>query len=314
MTITEPSPAGLPAPWQRYLLATRPPFLVASLVPVLIGWASALHAGSTFNPWSAALTLLGALTAHAGINVLNDYYDHRNGTDAANTDRLFPYTGGSRFIQNGVFTPAQTARYGALLLAAAALIGLALVPYVGAPLLPIGACGLLLGWGYSAPPLRLNSRGLGEPGVALGFGILIPLGADAVQRGEPALAPVYAGLAYACLVANVLYINQFPDRRADAACGKLHWVARLGARRARWGYLALAGAAASTLAAAVMAARLPTLALLAAAPLLLSLIAARDLLAFAEQPHRLRRAIRATLAAAFLHGLVLAGALVLVRP
>jgi 1,4-dihydroxy-2-naphthoate octaprenyltransferase len=35
------------------------------------------------------------------VNVVNDYYDHLNGTDAANVERIFPFTGGSRFIQNG---------------------------------------------------------------------------------------------------------------------------------------------------------------------------------------------------------------------
>ena len=49
--------------------------------------------------------------------MLNDYYDHLNGTDAANTGRLFPFTGGSRFIQNRVLTPGQTLAYGLALFA-----------------------------------------------------------------------------------------------------------------------------------------------------------------------------------------------------
>ena len=40
----------------------------------------------------ALLTLLLAVVAHAGVNVFNDYYDHLNGTDAANVDRLLGLT------------------------------------------------------------------------------------------------------------------------------------------------------------------------------------------------------------------------------
>ena len=48
--------------------------------------------------------------------------------------------------------------------------------------------GLLLAWAYSAPPLRLMSRGLGELTVALVW-FLVVIGADLVQRqqGRPAL-------------------------------------------------------------------------------------------------------------------------------
>src|SRR3970040_263437 len=88
---------------------------------------------------------------------------------------------------------------------------------------PSGRAGLFTAWAYSAPPLKLNSRGLGEACVAMGFG-LIAVGADYVQRAEFSLFPVVAVLPYALLVTNLLYINQFPELKADAATGKRHWV------------------------------------------------------------------------------------------
>ena len=99
----------------------------------------------------------------------------------------------------------------------------------------VGLAGLFIGWAYSAPPFRLNSRGLGELCVVAGF-LLITVGTDFVQRKGFAAAPFVAGLSYALLVTNLLYINQFPDRKADTAAGKLHWVARLDVQHARWGY------------------------------------------------------------------------------
>ena len=41
----------------------------------------------------------------------------------------------------------------------------------------LGLAGLLLGWAYSAPPLKLVSRGLGEPAVAASW-LAVIVGAE----------------------------------------------------------------------------------------------------------------------------------------
>lgn len=112
---------------------------------------------------------------------------------------------------------------------------------------------------------------------------------------------------------NILYINQFPDLKADAAAGKRHWVVRLGALRARCGYVALACAAFGWLAAAVLAGLLPPLALIGLLPAALSVKAARELWMHAAHPQRLAPAIRMTIGAACAHGLLVSIALVLPR-
>jgi 1,4-dihydroxy-2-naphthoate octaprenyltransferase len=301
MPIAEPTLAALPNPLLRYFLATRPPFLAVTLFAALLGLASAAHAGVALSAGAAALTVVFALVAHAGVNVLNDYYDDLNGTDRINDERVFPFTGGSRFIQNGVLTRAQTAGFGAALFLATIAGGLWLAQRSGPGLLAIGAAGLAIGWAYSAPPLKLNSRGFGEPCVAAGF-LLIALGADYVQRRAFDSAPLSAALCYALLVTNILYINQFPDRKADQAAGKHHWVVRLGAERARWGYAAIALLAYGALAALAASGALPLTALagLLASPL--SLSAAATLQANASRPQALAPAIKLTIAAACLNG------------
>ncbi len=304
----EPTVAALPSPLARYFFATRPAFLGVTLFAVLIGLASAWHGGVPMRFAPAIATLVFALIAHAGINVLNDYYDALNGSDDANTDRIFPYTGGSRFIQNGVLGARETARFGAVLLGVVAIAGLWLAAISHVGLLWIGAGGLAVGWAYSAPPLKLASRGLGEPCVWAGFALL-GVGSDFVQRGAFSAAALIAVAPYALLVANILFINEFPDRRADELARKRHWVVRLGARRARWLYVALAAAAYAMLAGTVAAGALPAIALIALAAALPSSMAARELLRHAEQPSRLAPAIRATIGAACLHGALLSSAL-----
>jgi len=306
----EPHPDVLTHPAPRLLLATRPAFLTASGWAALLGLASADFAGAMVQLVPAVLVVVGALVIHAGVNVLNDYYDALNGTDAVNRDRIFPFTGGSRFIQNGVLTPLQAARLGWLLLALGALVGLYLAWRTGPGLLGLGLAGLLLGWGYSAHGPRLNARGLGEVSVVLGFGAFIPLGAFWVATGSPAVWPLAVGLPYGLLVLNLLFVNQFPDNRADAAAGKRHLVVRLGPSRARWLYGVFAGAAYVGTALAVAADWLPLPALAALLPAWLSLRAWRDVLRWAETPAFLEPAIRRTITALTAYAFILLPVLV----
>jgi 1,4-dihydroxy-2-naphthoate octaprenyltransferase len=300
----EPTLAALPNPILRYVAATRPAFLSVTFVGCLLGLASAALGGVKVDPGIATLTLFFALMAHAGVNVLNDYYDAANGTDQVNVDRVFPFTGGSRFIQNGLISQRATGTYGYMLLASVIPAGFWLAQHSAPGLLLIGLCGLLVGWSYSAPPLQLVSRGFGELAVTAGW-LLIVGGTDFVQRREFDFAPVASGLGFALLVANLLYINQFPDARADAQAGKRTLVVRLGEMNARWGYIILASVAYGWVALGIVAGWLPLLAALAVLPGVLSVLAARQLWVEASHPQRLAGAIKATILSALGHGLVL---------
>lgn len=302
----EPTPEALANPVRRYLLATRPAFLTIALAGCLLGFATALDAA--FSWPLALLTVLLAVAAQAGVNVFNDYYDHLNGTDAVNVDRLFPFTGGSRFIQNGVMSPRQMLVWALALFGGVIAGGLWLIETRGGGLFWIGLAGLIIGWSYSAPPLKLNSRGLGEICVAAGF-LLIVAGADFVQRGALSAKPWLLGLPYALLVTNILYINQFPDRAADIQAGKRHWVARLEPAAAARGYWLILGLAAALLVGLVLEDALPAPALLSLLAVLPALKAGRILSAHAHEPPKLLPALRMTIAAAHLQPVILGAVL-----
>lgn len=290
--------------------ATRPAFLSVTAGGWLVGLAVVLLSGLPPDATRAVATLIFALLAHAGVNVLNDYCDAIDGTDALNHERVFPFTGGSRFIQNGVLSAAQTARLGYGVLAAVVPAGLWLALRAPA-LIAIGAAGLFVGWAYSARPLALMRRGWGEPCVTAGF-LLIVAGTDCVQRGSIAWQPLLLGLPYALLVTNILFLNQFPDYAGDCAAGKRNWVVQLGPQRARWVYLLIALAAHGTWLALCLvgAVNLPAAAAAALLAAPLSFYAAVAVLRHAARPAQLVAAIRATIAAALLHAvLVLAGVL-----
>ncbi len=304
----EPTRAALANPVLRYLLATRPAFLSVTAVGVLIGFASAHAGGASISAVTAALTMIFALVAHAGANVINDYYDSVSGCDAANVERLFPFTGGSRFIQNGVLTPREVKNFGYALILAVIPPGLWLAAHSAPGLILIGAAGLGAGWAYSAPPFKLQARGFGEFGIAAAW-TLVVVGADFVARGQFSFLPLAAGLGFALLVADILYINQFPDLRADALSGKRTLVVRLGAAKARWGYATIGTLAYLWPLTMFFAGRLPAAALasLLAAPATLQ--ATRVLWGAADRPKALAPALAMTIVAANVQGILMAAAL-----
>ncbi len=310
MHIAEPTVEQFSNPLTAYFAATRPAFILATVMPIFLGLGYCVYEGHTINWLTAVLTLFAGILLHAAINVLNDYYDSLNGTDDLNQERVFPFTGGSRFIQNAVLTRRQTFIYGIGLVLTVILIGSYLISQTGISLFWLGLFGMLLGWGYSAPPLNLNSRGLGEMSVLAGFGLL-PLGTYLVQTSALSSMLLLVSLPVGLLTANLLYINQFPDRQADIQAHKLHWVARLSPHVARWGYVLIASLAWLTLLALIISGVLPLLASISAIPAILSIKAARELLQNADTPQQLAPAIQMTILAMLAHGALLTLALVM---
>jgi 1,4-dihydroxy-2-naphthoate octaprenyltransferase len=267
------TPASRFATW---IAATRPAFFTASVLPVLVGLAFAWRAGATFHPRLALLTVINIMVIHAGANVLNDYFDALNGTDAANPHRQYPFTGGSRFIQNGALSVEATGRFGAGLMIAGAALGAFMVVQAGPWLLAIGLLGALLGIVYSAPPC-LACRGLGDLAIGLAFGVLPVVGTVYIQLGTLEPGAAWLGAVIGFFVSAILWINSIPDIKADAKAGKNTLPVRLGSERARWGlpFLFLAGFVTLAVAPVPAACRLALAAVFPAAAAVLNLYRGR---------------------------------------
>ncbi len=202
-----------------FLRATRLPFLTATLVPVLVGIAVAALRGG-WSLWRAVLTFLGGAFIHLALNVANDVFDQLSGADPAN-ETPTQFSGGSRVIHYGLVSLRTMVLLSAGFYLAGIGIGLYLAVISGFwPLFWLGVTGVLVSLAYTAPPFRLVHRGVGEIAVALGFGPIMTLGAYYVQAGRFDLEAIYASLPVAILIALVLYVNEIPDRRGDAAAGK----------------------------------------------------------------------------------------------
>lgn len=296
---------------RHHLAATRPGFLAVTAVACGLGIAVALACGCGARPLAAGATVVLALLAHAAANVYNDWADDRLGSDAINEDRIAPFSGGSRLIQDGVLAAARMREWAAWLAMLAVGGGIVLAALSGPALLVIGLAGAAIGWAYSSPRVALMSRGAGEIAVAAAWWLVV-LGADYVQRQRLHDMAAIAGVSYALLVAAVLLVNEFPDRSADAAVGKRTLVVRLGPEGAVMLYAALVALAHGWVAAWWWAQWLPTQAGWALLSAPLSLAAVVLLARNARQPRRLRPAVVLTLAAALSHGLLLGAAFVAV--
>ncbi len=244
------------------LRTTRLPFLTATIIPVGLGILIAATHGA-FDLVTALLTVLGACFVQLGLNVANDVFDTIQGADDANVTPT-KFSGGSRVIQYGLVSLRQMATLSTVFYVMAGLIGLVLLAMrPSTALLVIGVAGFIVSLGYTAPPLKLVYRGLGEVAVALGFGPLMLLGAYVVQTGGTlAWEPFVASIPIALLVALILYVNEIPDRRGDAHAGKRTLPVRFSRTTVIAGYAAAVAAAYVVLVAGVGFGILPVTALL----------------------------------------------------
>lgn len=222
------------------LVVTRAPFLSATIVPVVIGaaWASSRGLVSPF-PWGLFwLVLLGACAMHIAANTFNDYFDWTSGTDKINNDYFMPFSGGSRSIELGLISEKGLYRLAVLSTLVAATCGLAVIALTGRiGLLAFGAFGVFSTYFYTAPPLRLAARrGLGELIIGLNFGPLMVAGTVYALSGSLTWLDFLAGAPIGLFTAAILWINEFPDLKADELSGKFNLVVTLGQERARWGY------------------------------------------------------------------------------
>lgn len=171
-----------------------------------------------------AVTAFQLMTHYA-----NDYFDYE--ADQANQTPT-KWSGGSRVLPAGEL-PRHVALVAAIVLAG---LGLVATAVLGSKLLVVI---LVLAWIYSAPPLRLCARGLGELDTAIVVTVLVPFLAFQLQDGEATRMLALTIAPLAMLQFAMLLAIEFPDAAGDAMTGKRTLVVRLGAKTAAWLYVAI---------------------------------------------------------------------------
>ncbi len=280
---------------KRLLHATRPKFFPASVLPVVAGSAWGYSVAGQFDAAVFVLALVITVLVHAAANVLNDVGDDIGGSDRNNPNRIYPYTGGSRFIQAEIMSAHEMGRWGAYLLAAATVAGIVLILLRGPMVLAFGLVGIALAVLYSLGPRPLSTLGVGEAGVAIAFGFLPVSGAAWLQSSMLDLSTVIFSIPIAMWVAAILLINEVPDSVADEAVGKRTLPVRFGPESTRFIYLGMHLVAAAAIIWLVLARQLTPWALLSLILLVLALRAASGIAGPLVSKDRLHTGIEATL-------------------
>jgi 1,4-dihydroxy-2-naphthoate octaprenyltransferase len=185
-------------------------------VPVLLGTALAARGygemgGGRFDAVAFMLVLIGAVLAHFGANVINDYFDFAYGVDTRPEH-------GSGVLTSGAMQPPQALLFAIVLFAGAALCGLALLRSHAAVVIPLALLGFACAVLYSA---MLKKYALGDLLIMLSFGFGLTLGAYGVQaRSIDAAQWLTVGilsLPICLLVDAILHANNLRDAPDDRA-------------------------------------------------------------------------------------------------
>jgi 1,4-dihydroxy-2-naphthoate octaprenyltransferase len=211
-----------------FLRLGRPHFLVGGLLLFGLGSALAATLGAGIDweryAWGQATITFAQWMTHYS----NDYFDLE--ADRANATPT-RWSGGSRVLVSGLVAPGA-ALVGSVVLGIAALLaaGTLAARRDGPPLvLPLALLIIGLSWCYSAPPLRLSSRGLGEVTTAFVVTLLTPLFGFYVQLGTVRPLLGLACFPLCCLQFAMLLTIELPDAAGDCMQGKRTLVVRRGA-------------------------------------------------------------------------------------
>ena len=226
---TNPPPDGPADVVTRWIVVTRAAVLPMTLFAGLV--AALLAIGEPGLDWRwLALAIVGILLAHTANNLMNDLFDTQVGSDSESYPRAL-------YAPHPVLTGIVSRRTLLLAILAVNVADLAILVVLtwarGWPVVAFALGGFLLSVAYTAPPLRLKKRGLGEPDVFVVWGPLMVCGTYYSAVGSVGWEVLLASLPYGLLCTTVLMGKHIDKIPYDAPLGIRTVPVILGEARAR---------------------------------------------------------------------------------
>lgn len=220
--------------FNNWLRIARLQFYGFPAMAVMAGGLAGMVAYPEQRSWAVlAVALVGAAALEFITVLTNEIHDLK--TDTANANGG-PMTGGSRVLVDGHLTVAEVKRARLVVMAGLAVLAgclWMLAPGAGLMMCALLLLGGILGIGYTAPPVKLVYRALGELTVAFTHSALVVMVGYVSQGGSVQdvlpwrfIAPMFLAILPSIILAG------FPDYEADQAVGKRTLAVGLGRRAA----------------------------------------------------------------------------------
>jgi len=207
---------------KTWILATRPPSLFITVVPVVMGIVLAYSDGIEHWP-SAFMALAGGLLIHIGTNLTNDYCDLQKGADHVDDEMKM-----TRVIPLGAINPETLKKASIISFLLAVIPCIYLIQRAGWPIVIIALLSMLSGIFYTAGKKPLGYLGFGDLLVIFFFGPIAVSGTYYVQSFEINTSVILAGIAPGLLSVAILVVNNIRDIDRDRSVGKKTLAVRFG--------------------------------------------------------------------------------------
>lgn len=214
----------------KWLKITRLGTLIISFCPVIVG----VIISSKYvdiNWLVAVITMICAISLQALSNMINDYFDFKNGIDTP------LYNGYEKPLVAGLLTIQEQKKNIFIVAGICILTGLYLSLKGGLAILIIGVFALISAWLYTATKKSLSNLGLGDIFVFLLFGPIATIGTTLLQTGEFNRESMWAGFTCGAIATGVLIVNNIRDKETDSLAKRKSFAVRFGKRATEIEYL-----------------------------------------------------------------------------
>jgi 1,4-dihydroxy-2-naphthoate octaprenyltransferase len=208
------------------LRLTRAHFLIPGIMLYVLG---ALLAAARGWDLEASKLIFGYAifgTAHLSVSFSNDYFDRI----ADRMDERTPVSGGSGVLQKHPELERPALLVAVMLIVISVILGTAFTLVYGYQwwFLLFVVAGNLVGWFYTAPPVRLAYRGWGELSTAVAAGLLMPGMGYLVATGSIDLWFLIMTIPLLCYGLFFIISVELPDVETDRRSGKLNMMVLKG--------------------------------------------------------------------------------------
>ena len=203
-------------------------FLVFGFMIYSMGFLLAVSNGAPFDVTKFGFGYVIFGCAHLSVSFSNDYFDRKADANSVHTT----FSGGSRVLVEHPQLEKFAFR-SAIILVAASAIAAALFTFIfdySVCFLVFAVLGGLLGWFYTAPPLKLAYRKLGEVATVLAVGLMMPGMGYFVAYGHIDLFFSIFVFPLSCYGLLFILTVEMPDIDADRAGKKINALVKWGVK------------------------------------------------------------------------------------